>query len=294
MGRVTGEEDPPGAHAVRQGRPGAEVRGPAQLGHGLGGEVRAGGDDLPYALQREVRGRPVRELCHQLEVLRAGERAEREVAVGVTARREDVPVVPVQAADPDVGHQRRVRVEGLARHADAEQSAHRRAAAVRRDGVPGGDGLARGEFRAHPVRVLCQPYELPAEGHLSSQFRQPRVQDLLRAPLRHHPRLRVRRVLARLGRVEHPVLAGPPAVLPDHPHRVGAARRADRVQHPQIVEDLHRARLDALAPRAREQRLRPLDDQRVHTAPGEVDAERQAGRARAHHQYVRVHDPSSP
>jgi hypothetical protein len=259
--------------------------------------VRAGGDDLSYALQGGIRGHPVRELRHQLEVLRAGQRAQREEAVAVPARREDVPVVPVQAADPDVRHQRRVRVDGLARHTDAEQPAYRRAAAVRRDGVPGGDRLTGGELRADPVRGLRQADELPAEGHRPSQLRQPGPEDLLRAPLRHHPRPAVRRVLALLGRVEHPVLARPPAVLPDHPHRVGAARSADRAEHAQVVEDLHRARLDALAPRTGEQRLRPLDHQRGHATPGEIDAERQTGRARAHHQYVRVHEghePSSP
>ncbi len=287
MRRVPGEEDPARPEPVGQRRPGPEVGGPADLGHVLGGEVRALGDDLADAVRRGVHLRALREPRHHLEVLRAGQRADGEEADPL-ARREDVPVVPVQAADPDVRHQRRARVDGLAGHADAERAPHRRAAAVRRDQVAGAQGPARGEVRGDALRVLCDPGDLVVEGDPAAQFREPRGQDLLRAPLRHHPRPVVRRVLARLGRLEHVVLTDPLAVPPDHADRVGGAHRVDRVDDAEVVEHLHRAGLEALAPRAREQRAGALQHQRVHPAPGEVDAQGETGGARADDQYIRV------
>lgn len=50
MGRVAREEDASFAEAVGQGGAGPEVGGPQHLGDVVGGEVGAGGDQLPYAL----------------------------------------------------------------------------------------------------------------------------------------------------------------------------------------------------------------------------------------------------
>lgn len=287
MRRVAGEEDPAVAETVGQGRPRPEVGDPADLGHVLGGDVRALRDDLADAVRGGVQVRALREPRHHLEVLGAGQGADRE-QVDAVARREDVPVVAVQAADPDVRHQRRARVHGLAGHADAQRAARRRPAAVRRDQVAGAHRPARGEVRGDALRVLRDTDDLVAEGDPAAQFREPRGQDLLRAPLRHHPRPVVRRVLARLGRVEHVVLADPLAVPPDHADRVGAAHRVERVDDAEVVEDLHGAGLEALAPRAREQLPGALQDQRVHAAPGQLDTEGEPGGAGADDQYVRV------
>src|SRR5205085_931682 len=74
-----------------------------------------------------------------------------------------------------------------------------------------------------------------------------------------------------------------------------AARREDRVQDAEVVEDFHRARLDPLAARAGGEPGAALHDQPVHPAPGEVHAEGESGGAGAHDQYVHVlgHDPIS-
>jgi hypothetical protein len=134
--------------------------------------------------------------------------------------------------------------------------------------------------------VLRQARHLASEGHLSAQFREPRVQDFLGPPLGDHPRLRVRRALVRRHLVEHGLLAGPLAVLPGHPGRVRAARRVDRVENAQVVEDLLGPGLDSLAARSGEQRRRALHHQCLHPAPGEVDAEGESGGARSHDQDI--------
>lgn len=175
------------------------------------------------------------------------ERTDREEAVAPLAGREHMPVVAVEAGDAHVRHEHRVRVDGLAGHADAQRAAHGRAAAVGRDGVPRADRVSGGEVRGHRVRVLFDRHQLAAELHPPAEFREPLEQDLLRAPLRHHPRVGVRGVVTRLRRVEHPVLADPCAVLPDHADGIGATHGVDRVQHAEVVEDLPRARLDPLA-----------------------------------------------
>lgn len=306
MRRVPGEEDPPGAEAVREGCAGPEVRGPPDLGDVLRCQVRARGGDLADAVEGQVHRGPLRELGDQLEVVRAGQRADRQVAVvALAARREHVPVVAVQAGDPHVRDQNRVRVHGLAGHADAERAPDGGATAVGGDDVPGAQLGPGREAHAHAEVVLVEPDDLTPELHPPAQLLQPGEEDLLRPPLRHHPRHGERRVrgrLLQLGRVEHPVLAQPLAVLPDHPDRVGPAVREDRVQDAEVLQDLHGARLDALAARPREQSVRLLHDQRVHTPPGEVDAERQTGRARTHDQDIRhdfrgdmcsAHDPLS-
>ncbi len=213
--------------------------------------MRAGGDDLPYAVEGQVGCAVVQDLGDHLEVLGTGQRADREEAV-VAARREDVPVVAVQAGDTDVGDQDRVRVDGLAGHADAEPAPDHRTTAVGGHDVPGADGGAGREPDRHTVLVLGEAGDLAVEGHPAAQLVEPGPQDLLGAPLRHHPRGAVRRVLGGLGRVEHALLGDPFAVLPDHPDRVLTTRREDRVQDAEVVEDLHRARLDPLAARAGE------------------------------------------
>lgn len=183
-----------------------------------------------------------------------------------------------------------MRVDGLAGHADAQRAAHGRAAAVGRDGVPRADRAFGGEVRGHRVRVLFHRHQLTAELHPPAEFREPLEQDLLCAPLRHHPRVGVRGFVARLGRIEHPVLADPRAVLPDHADGVGATGGVDRVQHTEIVEDLPGARLDPLAARPGEERVGALDDEGVDPAPGEVDGESEAGRSGADDEDLGVRD----
>ncbi len=286
--RVPREEDPAGPEGVRQRGPGPEVRGPADLGHVLGGEMGACGHRLPYALRGEVHLGALRELRHHLEVLRARQRADSEVAVAL-GRREDVPVGAVETGDPDVRHQHRLRIDRLPGHPDPQRPTDGRPPAVGRDRVPRPDRLPVRERDGHPVVVLLQRDHLPPEGDPPAQLAQPGVEDLLRPPLRKHARLVVRRVPGRLGLVEHPVLTHPAPVLPDHPDRIAPARRPDGVEHAQVVEDLHRPRLEPLAARAGEQLLGPLHHQRVHPAPREVHAEGEPGRTRTHDQNVSIH-----
>ncbi|CAM3703237.1 hypothetical protein NORO109296_03895 [Nocardiopsis rhodophaea] len=288
MRRIPGKEDTALAEAVRQGRPRTEVRGPPHLGHVLGRDVGPGGDAHAHAVEGQVHRGAFGELRHELEVGRARERADRHEALALPARWEDMPVAAVQAGDADVGHQHRVRVDRLAGHADTQRPAHRRAAPVGGDHIGGPHIGTVGEARGRPVGVLRQADDLPAEGDAPAELFQPRQQDLLRTPLRHHPRFGGRRVLCRLGRIEHPVLAHALPVLPDHPDRVGAPGGADRLTDAEVVEDLHGARLDPLAARAGEQRVGPLDDERLHPAPGEVDAQRQTAGTRAHDQYLHL------
>ncbi|CAM5709561.1 hypothetical protein STENM327S_00451 [Streptomyces tendae] len=61
-----------------------------------------------------------------------------------------------------------------------------------------------------------------------------------------------------------------------------------RVDDAEVVEDLHGAGLEALAPERRTPGA--LQDQRVHPAPGQVDTEGEAGGAGADDQHVRVQD----
>ena len=79
-----------------------------------------------------MRGVPGQEDTSRVEPVGQGRaRAEVRGQVGAVAGREDVPVVAVQAGDPDLRDQRRVGVDGFPGHVDAEGAPHRRPAAVR-------------------------------------------------------------------------------------------------------------------------------------------------------------------
>lgn len=71
MRRVPREEHPARAETVGEGGARPEVGGPQHLGDVLGGEVRAGGHDLPYGLGGEVHPGALGEPGDQLEVVRA-------------------------------------------------------------------------------------------------------------------------------------------------------------------------------------------------------------------------------
>ncbi len=256
--------------------------------------MRAGGDDLPYAVEGQVGCAVVQDLGDHLEVLGPGQRADREEAV-VAARREDVPVVAVQAGDTDVGDHDRVRVDGLAGHADAEPASDHRTTAVCGHDVPGADGGAGREPDRHTVLVLGEAGDLAVEGHPAAQLVEPGPQDLLGAPLRHHPRGR-RTASPRWSRPGRTCSARRPVRRPARPSRPGT-RRPPRGSRPGRRGRRRPPSCAAGSP-CRASRGEPgaaLHDQRVHPAPGEVHAEGESGGAGAHDQYVHVlgHDPIS-
>ena len=279
---VARQEHPPFTEALGHRRARPEVRCPQDLGDLVGGQMGAGGDQGTYARGRDVR-LAVGDLAHQLEVVRARQRAEGEIAGAVAG--EDVPVEPVKGGDADIGDQYRRRVDVLAGHRDAQRAAHRAAAAVGRDRVGGAHRPGR-QLRAHAVLVLGDPRQGGAEGDAAAELGQPGVQDLLGPPLREQPGLAVRRGIRGPGALEHVVLALPGAVLPDHPDRGRPARREDRVHHAQVVEDLHGAGLDALASGAGEEGVRLLDDEGAHAAAGQIAGEGEPGGSGPHDQYV--------
>lgn len=250
MRGVAREEHAPFAEPVRHGGARPEVRGPQHLGYLVRGQMGADADQLPYARGRGVR-LALRELAHDLEVVGPRQRTDGEVA-GAAAR-EDMPVEAVERGDADIGDQHRGRVDALAGHRYGEDGADRAAAAVRRDHVGRADrrwSCRRrpcGELGRHSVRVLAEPRQGRTESDSARELRQARVQDLLGAPLREQPRLAVRRGVRGPGALEHVVLPLAAAVLPDHADRSLAARGEDRVHDAEVVEDLHRAGLDALA-----------------------------------------------
>ncbi|AOR32474.1 hypothetical protein BFF78_16630 [Streptomyces fodineus] len=289
MGRVAREQDPPGPEAVREARARPEAGGPAQLRDVLGAQVRVRGHQHADAVQGQVGFGALREAGLQLEVVRAGERAQGDA--GAVGSRERVPVAAVQAGQPYVRNQERRGVDRLAGHADADRAPDHRVSAVRRHDVPRAGGRTVGEPHGHALGVLSQAGHPAPEGNRAARLHQPRVQHLLRAPLRDHPRLGERRALVRLDLLEHRLFADPLAVLPDHPRRIGTARRPDRLQYAQVVEDFQGAGLDPLAAGAGEQGPRPLHHQSVHAPAGEVDAEGQAGGARAHDQDIHRESP---
>lgn len=283
MGGVARQEDAALAEPVGQRSTRPEVGGPSHLGDVVRVEVGAGGDQSAYALRGGVR-LALLELRRQLEVRRAGQRAEGDET---RVAHQDMPVEPVESVlgDPHIGDQHRRRVHGLTGHRDFECAPDRAPTAVRRDQV-GGAHRTGGQVRRDAFRVLGESGQRGREGDIAAQLAQACQQDLLCAPLRHHPRLPVRLGLSRRRPAEHVALALAPPVLPDHADRCRAAVRTHGVAHSEIVEDLSRARLDALAARAGEERGRLLDEEGAHAAAGQIAGEREAAGAGADDQHL--------
>src|SRR5690606_36928153 len=64
--------------------------------------------------------------------------------------------------------------------------------------------------------------------------------------------------------------------------------------HAEVVEDLQRSRLQALAAGLAERLGRRLDDERIYAAPGEVDGQGQPGGTGSRDEDVGVHGRSDP
>jgi hypothetical protein len=98
--------------------------------------------------------------------------------------------------------------------------------------------------------------------------------------LAQHHRVRVRHVRRRVDDRERGALPHELAV-DVRPQRLGQLPRGeDRVDHPEVVEHLERAGLQAVAAGARERRVGPVDDADGDAAAGEVDRQGQPGRPR--------------
>ncbi len=292
MRRVTREEDPAHPEPVGQGGVRAEGGGPPHLAELVEGEVGALRDQLAHRVGRDVRrGAGVHEARHEQEVVVLLRREQRD-EVGGPELAPHVPVLPVQPVEPDVGEEHRVRRDGLAGHGDAERLADRAAPAVGRDQVGGahrtGGAVGAGDAGRDAVRVLGEGIQAGAERDRAAQLGQPRVLDLQIPPLREQQHGAVRGGRRRDAGLHHHLLVDHAAVRPDAPRRVRPAGLQDGVEHAEVLVHLLGARLDAVAAGAGRQPVQALQDEGAHAAPGEVEAEGQAGGAGAGDQYVHV------
>ena len=214
----------------------------------------------------------LRELAPRAGSLRARQRADREEAVAAVAGGKTCQLSRSSAGDPDVGHQHRAGSTVSPVIADAERAAHRASGRRRRRPrtrarTVAAGGEARPSRRPRPGSspVSSRP---KATSPPSSASRASRISWVRHCGTIHGSRVRLG--LRRLRPASNMPVLALPARRPARPSRPGsrAAGRADRVQHAEVVEDLHGARLDALAARAGEQRVRPLDDERVARRAG--------------------------
>jgi hypothetical protein len=223
-----------------------------------------------------------------LEELGRRQRAEADQALLV---RPDVPDVPVEAVDGQVGEDHPHLVAGLALERDAGLFAHDAVAAVAADQPPRGDGLGhavRDDSRRQALARLLESGQRGAEPDPAAELGEPQPQRLLGAPLG-------RDQTRRIGDVGPVQQRGGHVAAPRHPPVGGG--RTHRHRHPavdehplgdpEILEDLQGARLHALAARAGPRPRGGLDQAEGDVPAGQLAGEGEPSRAGADDQHLR-------
>ena len=179
--------------------------------------------------------------------------------------------------------QQRLDRGGLAGEADAEQLAHRAAAAVAADEVARAQLRAVGQLGGHPVVVLAQPDQLAAAPDLDADLGGVLGQQAVGDGLRDAEDVRVRGVQPLRRRLAD---AGEEAA-----ERVLLAEREEPLQQAALVHDLDAARVQA--ERADDPgRLRVLlQHEHVHAVQPQLAGQHQAGRSAAGHDHVNHEAP---
>ena len=194
----------------------------------------------------------------------------------------------------DGGHRRRIlghlhlaqqRLDpgGLAGEADAEQLAHRAAAAVAADEVARAQLRAVGQFGGHPGLVLVQPHQLAAAPDLGTELGGVLGQQPVGDRLRDAEDVRVRGV--------QPVRRRLADGGEETADRVLLAECEEPLQQTALVHHLDAARVQA--ERADNPgRLRLLlQHERVHAVQPQLAGQHQAGRPAAGHDHVNHETP---
>jgi hypothetical protein len=269
---VAGQQHPAGP--VPFGQPGgvAEAGDPARRVHA---EVGAG--EHPQLLPDLVEGRR-----HRTVPGHPGGR-HHDAVHPLTEGRDAEP----QLRPADLGHhrghrlrrcghlhlaQQRLGAAGLAGERDAEQPAHRAAAAVAADQVPGPQPRAVGQFGGHRVAVLTQPGQRAAAPDLGAQVRGVLGQQAVGDGLRDGENVRVGGVQPlRRGLRD----AGEPA------DRVLPAERQEPLQQPPPVQHLDAAHVQAERTHVRGRLALLLQHHRVHAVQPQLGGQHQAGRPAA-------------
>src|SRR5262245_7318510 len=104
-----------------------------------------------------------------------------------------MPPGSIEAVYLDIGEDDGRCRHRLAFEADAERVAHEAVPAVTTNQVVGAHAVDAGslpERRGHAAGVLIEGSDRRPELDLRAQFFEPRAQNLLGAPLRHHPQIR--------------------------------------------------------------------------------------------------------
>lgn len=218
--------------------------------------------------------------------VRTRQRAEVDAGHRVVGAGEPVAVLVVEAVRRHVPEQHPDRVVRRALERDAQRLADDAASSVGAHQVGGPHGLAGGQARRHPVRVLVEADQLGGRLPRAPELGQPVAEYGLGPGLPQDPRVRIGHIRRRPEGLGHPPLHHELPVEMDVRHRQRPSLVEHRVEDAEIFEDLERARLQPVAPRTGEELGRLVDDAYVTSAPGQVDGQGQAGRSGSRDEHI--------
>ena len=178
-----------------------------------------------------------------------------------------------------------MRIDGFAGKLDAAVGADHAARAVAAGQIGRADGFRPAvgmlQRRRDAVGVRRESRKRGAELDAAAEPVETRAQDIQRARLQQHPHAGIGHVGRRLAPLDAMEFRGPELLRPVPGHRriVIAAGRVHRLDHAEIVIDLERARLDALAARAGapvRRRWAGIDDAAGNAASRQIAGQHQA------------------
>ena len=181
--------------------------------------------------------------------------------------------------------QQRLDLGGLAGETDAEQLAHRTAAAVAPDEVARAQVRAVRQLDGHPVLVLAQPDHFAAAPDLGTEFEGTLVEQPLGDRLRGGEAVRVRRVQPVRPRLHDAAEETADLEL--------LTDREEPVQQAALVHHLDAARVQALPAGLLGRLGQLLQHDHVHSGQPQLAGQHQAGRSAADHDHVNHESPHS-
>ena len=221
-----------------------------QLQFGASGAIA---HELGQRLERKIR-LSVLELGVELERIGLHERPKPErAALGIVPH---VPMGAFQSLHHHVRGDHRMRVDGLARKIHADAGADHAARAIATGKIARAQVLHASvgvlQRRSDAVGVLAEARQPGAELDPAAKVRQSRAQDVERAWLQQHPHAWIGNVRRRIALFDAVEFRRAERLRPVPRHRwiILSAGRVDLADDAEIVVDLQRARLDALAARA--------------------------------------------